>query len=936
MQINRPLQRQRKANVLQSLQNQPQQSSGGNSPTPEQVKPGTVSLPSLPDAVTEQGTLEYQDWLTHVEGIVEDVSDTAAEWWEGVMQTVDQAYARWASASPIDKLRVEPVVPQELLSGRWSRVNARVCGMLLESLSKAMKADIISRKCNKSAPALLFRLHVTYQPGGGHERQVILKHLQEPTPTSDPVVALHTLRAWIRWHTRCTECNMKTPDATVLAKGLCSLTEQVLAKDGSAHFRTQLVRSMLHIDAQPSEANVLEFHKHLLAELESIASSSTTPGQVPKVRFVGGPNQPAPSSPSGGSQAKNLCRFYLGSSGCKRGKKCKFSHDMSSLSKPERAKKCFACGSEAHRQKECPVAGAGSPKGKDQGANATVPSKPSTGGVTPGADPGRDRQTLEAFMRLMYAATNAESSQSSSALVPVAVSTATPIVPATAQTPALEDKPSSQEEPRARAISLKAIEPPSDDEADVADGLQFRALVDSGATHALRVAVDQEEWANAAPVVVSLAGNATSDMRISPSGTLLMAPASAGQTIVPLGSVIQDLGYRLDWTASRCRLVAPSGRVFRLKVKGGCPELVESEALVLISKLEERKAEELKTLECNVAETASRIRAVKTSMSKGWFGHLEDYVSTGATSSAHLAVSAAPFFADVPQASLQGLVQDLKGVSGWELLKGFTHLNRRSRRTLLNAPEWIVHLYAGPRRPTQFSTLASGDVALLELDITRSADQDVLKDPAWRILVWGALNGKLSHLLGGPSCRTFSMLRHKPDGGPLPVRSPEHLYGLPNLCPRDRVLVDHDLALFCRQIWLHALATAGRKARPIKDHRQEIGFLLEQPMPPDRFLPESHELFGKVPSFWHTGLWRSYAEEAGLWEINFNQGNFGHCTEKPTTIGTNYGDLSALERLENLEGLPRKPPYKGKSSDLAEWAPGFIRVIVAAIKNWNG
>ena len=43
-----------------------------------------------------------------------------------------------------------------------------------------------------------------------------------------------------------------------------------------------------------------------------------------------------------------------------------------------------------------------------------------------------------------------------------------------------------------------------------------------------------------------------------------------------------------------------------------------------------------------------------------------------------------------------------------------------------------------------------------------------------------------------------------------------------------------------------------------------------------------------------------------------------------------------MPTLENLEGLPRKPPYKGKSSDLAEWAPGFIRAIVAAIKNWNG
>ena len=48
-----------------------------------------------------------------------------------------------------------------------------------------------------------------------------------------------------------------------------------------------------------------------------------------------------------------------------------------------------------------------------------------------------------------------------------------------------------------------------------------------------------------------------------------------------------SLGIGLDWTASRCRLIAASGRAFRLRVKGGCPEIMESEALVLISKLEE-------------------------------------------------------------------------------------------------------------------------------------------------------------------------------------------------------------------------------------------------------------------------------------------------------------------------------------------------------------
>ncbi|CAE7509726.1 rrp5, partial [Symbiodinium pilosum] len=204
----------------------------------------------------------------------------------------------------------------------------------------------------------------------------------------------------------------------------------------------------------------------------------------------------------------------------------------------------------------------------------------------------------------------------------------------------------------------------------------------------------------------------------------------------------------------------------------------------------------------------------------------------------------------------------------------------------------------------------------------------------------------------------MSVLRHRP-GGPPPVRSPVDLYGLPTLTTAERTLVDHDTALFVRQIWLHALATAGRKvhfadaasllagrkAQPshsrlrLEGIRLEVGFLLENPMLVDRYVEPSNPLFGNVPSFWNTGLWNLYAEEAGLWEVHFNQGDFGHVCEKPTTLGTNYAELQQLEEVSlsspSSQPKSRKPPYNGKSADLAVWAPGLTRAIVAAIQNWH-
>ena len=239
--------------------------------------------------------------------------------------------------------------------------------------------------------------------------------------------------------------------------------------------------------------------------------------------------------------------------------------------------------------------------------------------------------------------------------MPVVPSSVPSIPPTVSSTPALEDQVSSQD-PSIKAIRLEAIavEEEDDDTGIVSNvpGPRFQALYDCGATHALRSIADLVEWNSAQPVRMSLAGKETVDMRLSSSGPLLLPPTSDAQSNVLLGSVIQQLGYRLDWTSTRCRLIAPSGRVFRLRVKAGCPEFAESEALVLINKFEEKRSAELKALEANIDEGQSRVRALKSSMSKGWFGHVEDYVSTESVSSGHLVAKSAPFFADVPQASL--------------------------------------------------------------------------------------------------------------------------------------------------------------------------------------------------------------------------------------------------------------------------------------------
>ena len=93
----------------------------------------------------------------------------------------------------------------------------------MTAIPEAIRADIVARKCNSSAPAILFKLHTLYQPGGGSEKALILKNLNEPVAAKDAASAVKLLRDWIRWHNRCVDCNMALPDTTVLSQSLKTL-----------------------------------------------------------------------------------------------------------------------------------------------------------------------------------------------------------------------------------------------------------------------------------------------------------------------------------------------------------------------------------------------------------------------------------------------------------------------------------------------------------------------------------------------------------------------------------------------------------------------------------------------------------------------------------------------------------------------------------------
>ena len=110
----------------------------------------------------------------------------------------------------------------------------------------------------------------------------------------------------------------------------------------------------------------------------------------------------------------------------------------------------------------------------------------------------------------------------------------------------------------------------------------------------------EEEWSQSNPVIVNLAGGESIALRINiAAGTLLVPlPSSTSPTsstpIVPLGALVQQLGYTMTWSGTRCMLEGRNGAILNLRVRDGCPEIAERDALRLSSKLEDSNLEELK------------------------------------------------------------------------------------------------------------------------------------------------------------------------------------------------------------------------------------------------------------------------------------------------------------------------------------------------------
>ena len=304
------------------------------------------------------------------------------------------------------------------------------------------------------------------------------------------------------------------------------------------------------------------------------------------------------------------------------------------------------------------------------------------------------------------------------------------------------------------------------------------ALLDSGATHPLRCLEIGDEPTKMDQVMVSLADGTKIKMLMTKGGVMLSLD-EAIEPIIPLGWLAQS-GCTVDWTAGGLQVIHPSRGMLPVVVRNGCPQIPRLLALELIKEYEIREIERvLKSLEIEVD------RRRDPDAEKQWLQEL---------------VRHHPVLQRLPEK----IKNELAVTPGeWNDLP-FNRFRRKEFRK-----GCVVHLYAGKDEgyTLEKALKARGyGKRVMEIDILRGETHDMLgSSPVYRGLLRAVMDGSVRAVVGGPNCRTRSVLRHYAPG-PRPLREWNGgEYGIRDLTFEEQKQVDDDVP-----VEAHVLGSCGR------------------------------------------------------------------------------------------------------------------------------
>ncbi|CAE7357873.1 unnamed protein product, partial [Symbiodinium sp. CCMP2456] len=940
---------QLQAVMLKQMANDSEKDKSG-SKSPEAVKPGTSTLPALPPVDPRSSAVDMMDWLEMITTPMQDLSDGSAEWWRRVRTAASEAYNTWAKASPVEKLVIQPPHEEELESGKWSRLNSRAASMILLALHDSVRQEMVQRRSTGSTCALIFRLLTIYQPGGQQEKVHILQSLQQPEAESTASRAVTALRTWARWLRRCRELGVTAPDPSLLARGLSTMTKQVLDKDMEVNFRTNLVRSTLLVDTTPSYDSVEKYYHHLLAECEAMAvasstmttvtTSTTTPvnAQKPEPRLrplrTETPSTPPPpprlppTDRGSGDEADRAakaavpCKFYGKTyKGCARGTRCPFKHSWEGNEK-EKNGRCWTCGGKGHPTKECHTKKTGSPTAGTP--KSTAPKPPTTGPSTaPTTTQGTTNKTVRIDEIPQVEHISSSSSQPTSSNDPPI-----DIKEMLADVGKMLKSMSAGSLKRISVLEMGFEEKLKAVEASMRTSMIHKetttnGLLDSGASHAMRSA-SEEEYTSGHPVSVTLAGEDVRVLRQNLQGTVLVKNDEGQQVqpIVPLGPVIEDLGCSLKWKKGSLQLYHPQRGYLKVKLINNCPEIQASDANALIKELE---AKHLCKLNEQVEKLSARLEVMRKEEMKSWHELFSDYMTSGSQATLLKVVLTCPFTKDLPEDVQAMLVEGFSPDCGADYLKELP-LTRRQRRALMTSSQWVVHIVDKQKADDDdpFNVISKAGKMVLEVNARSSKLWNLTrKNGAYQMLLWATSKGKIADIIYEPPHSTWpTSRRNHPDPDLYALRTTTEPYGKAGLPPLQQQRVNEETAGIARVflLWMAAMVKG----------KGQVGFLMEFPQDEERL----RELDSPRASLWETESWKSFKSISSMSTAAFYMGAYGHRSTRPTKVATNYPDLIQMNGNYDF-GEQCVPQSLVDEQTMDQWSRKFKSIVAGSILNYH-
>ena len=213
-------------------------------------------------------------------------------------------------------------------------------------------------------------------------------------------------------------------------------------------------------------------------------------------------------------------------------------------------------------------------------------------------------------------------------------------------------------------------------------------------------------------------------------------------------------------------------------------------------------------------------------------------------------------------------------------------------------------------------------------------DQNLLRDEPYNTLCTLAAAGNLRAIVGGPNCRTWSILRWFPKPGrPPPVRgrSEVEAWGLEGNTEEIQADTDDDSILLLRQMYLTSLATEaaekGKARAPTAPQPDPMFYFLEHPQDPA--VGSNSPVAHRCSTIWKTRAMQGWLRHLGGRTLSFDQCTLGQVVRKSTTVATNL-PLGHWEERRCTHGEHAKPEGMD-SAELSRYPEQMQRELAEAI-----